>query len=411
MRILILGHGGREHALCDILSKSKYLTKLFVLNGNPGMAKLATILEGSETHENIVSICLDHHIDLCIPGGESYLSNGIVDDLKKVGVVCFGPSQRAAMIESSKSYAKQIMDKASIPTATYQRFYDVDEALVYIRQSQPPYVIKYDGLALGKGVTVTSRLEEAEKVIKELLSQHIYGNDGIIIEEFLSGKEFSMIAMVHENTVIPLPVARDHKTRFEHNEGPNTGGMGAYSPVDFVSKDIYQESFSILKKCAQTMYEESNPFTGFLYGGFILTKQGPKIIEFNCRLGDPEAEVILPRIQSDFIHLIQSVLSSSPCSIDVDPNYQVGVVMVSDGYPQAYHKGYPIAYDKTIDPMIYHMGTAYKDNELVTSGGRVLCVRGIAHTLDQARHQAYQHIQMITCDHLKYRSDIGACDL
>lgn len=411
MRILILGHGGREHALCDILSKSKSLTELFVLNGNPGMAKLATVLEGSETNENIVKICLDHHIDLCIPGGESYLSNGIVDDLKNVGVVCFGPSKHAAMIESSKSYAKQIMDKASIPTATYQRFYDVDKALVYIRQSQPPYVIKYDGLALGKGVTVTLRLEEAEKVINELLSQHIYGNDGIIIEEFLSGKEYSMIAMVHENTVIPLPVARDHKPRFDNNEGPNTGGMGAYSPVDFVTEDVYQKSLSILKKCAQTMYEESNPFTGFLYGGFILTKQGPKIIEFNCRLGDPEAEVILPRIQSDFIHLIQSVLSSSPCSIDVDPNYHVGVVMVSDGYPHVYQKGYHITYDKTIDPMIYHMGTSYKDNELITCGGRVLCVRGMSHTLDQARHQAYQHIKMITCDNLKYRNDIGACDL
>jgi phosphoribosylamine--glycine ligase len=411
MNILILGHGGREHALVDIIKKSSHTSQLFVLNGNPGMKKDAINLTGLETKESILSICKNHHIDLVIPGGESYLSDGITDELISHGITCFGPTQKASFIESSKAYAKLIMEKYDIPTASYKKFYDSKDALSYLHKLTPPYVIKYDGLALGKGVTVTSDFDEATQVILLLLDQKIYGNDGVLIEEFLYGKEYSMIAAVHEKTVVVLPVARDHKSRYDDNQGPNTGGMGAYSPVDFVTEDIYKLSLDILNKCALGMCNENNAFTGFLYGGFILTEKGPKVIEFNCRLGDPEAEVILPRIKTDFVELLLSVLSHKPISPIIDSDYQLGVVMVSAGYPNDYRKGYDIQIDSSVEQNVYHMGTAIIDDKLVTHGGRVLLVRGTGKTLLDAHKEAYRKIDKIVCHHLRYRYDIGKYNL
>lgn len=411
MNILVLGHGGREHALVDVIRKSKHTSQLFVLNGNPGMEKDVINLHGLETKESILSMCQNHHIDFVIPGGESYLSDGITDYLITRGITCFGPTQKASLIESSKAYAKSIMEKHDIPTALYRKFYDSKDALIYLNEITPPYVIKYDGLALGKGVTVTSNLDDAKDVIHLLLDQKIYGNDGLLIEEFLYGKEYSMIAIVHEKTVIALPVARDHKSRYDDNQGPNTGGMGAYSPVDFVNDQIYNASLDILKKCALGMHNENNSFTGFLYGGFILTKDGPKVIEFNCRLGDPEAEVILPRIKTDFIELLLSALSHQPLSPIIDPLYQLGIVLVSDGYPQTYTKGHEITIDSSVEQSVYHMGTAVVDHKLVTHGGRVLLLRGSGKTLIDAHKEAYRKIEKISCSHLRYRHDIGKYNL
>lgn len=411
MNILILGHGGREHAIVESVRKSKYATNLYILNGNPGMERDAISLKGPEEANDILNICLKHHIDFVIPGGETYLSNGVVDCLSSKNISCFGPTKQASLIESSKIYAKQIMQTYDIPTAKYQKFYTSKSALSYLDSLTPPYVIKYDGLALGKGVTVTTDKHEAELVITDLLENHIYGNDGILIEEFLHGKEYSMIALVHHNTVLPLPIARDHKPRFDGNKGPNTGGMGAYSPVDFISEQTYQASYEILKKCAKGMFNENNPFTGFLYGGFILTEEGPKIIEFNCRLGDPEAEVILPRIQNDFIELLLSVLLDNPIQIKIDSLYHVGVVMVAKGYPNSYPKGCLITYDPSLEKDLFHMGTSKKNDSLISHGGRVLLIKGKGKDLHKAHCDAYQKIKKISCDCLDYRHDIGAFDL
>jgi phosphoribosylamine--glycine ligase len=407
MNVLVLGHGGREHALVDALHRSDQVKHIFVLNGNPGMLKLAKPLFGSEDVAHIVSLCKKHHIEMVIPGGETYLTEGVADTLHEEGITCFGPKKNASLIESSKAYAKSIMETYQVPTGAYQVFHDYENAYAYVKTYKPPYVIKYDGLAFGKGVTIAKTLDEAKDVLYDLLVNHVYGQGKVIIEEFLEGEEYSMICMVHHETIVPLPLAKDHKPRYEKNKGPNTGGMGAYSPVDFVDEKTKAQSLEMMRKVALGMVKEGNPFTGFLYGGFILTKDGPKIIEFNCRLGDPEAEVILPKIKSDLVHSIKRVLDHETFEIDVFETYHLGFVMVSDGYPGTYLKKQPLEIKTEIEDEIYHMGTILEDGKLLTNGGRVLFIRGQGNTLEEARLHAYKKVSYIKADHLLYRHDIG----
>lgn len=410
MNILILGHGGREHALIKLLSKSRKVTSIYALNGNPGMLTIAKPLVGDESPDNILQLCKQHAIAWVIPGGETYLCEGITDVLLKEGIKVFGPTKKAAQIESSKTYAKMIMEKYHVPTALYRAFDKYQQAFDYCTSFEPPYVIKYDGLAFGKGVTIALSLEEASNVLKQLLEQKIYGHAKVIIEEYLVGEEFSLIAMVNHHMMIPLPPAKDHKTRYEYHQGPNTGGMGAYSPVDFIDNTIYEQSLLIMKKVVDGMVNEHNPFTGFLYGGFILTKEGPKIIEFNCRLGDPEAEVILPRIASDFLEAIISIDCHQEFKLEISSQYHLGVVMVSDGYPGAYQNKVLLDIPSTLEHHILHMGTMKESNQIFTNGGRVLLVSGEGKTLELARQSAYQRVDKLVHTHLKYRTDIGETD-
>jgi phosphoribosylamine---glycine ligase len=311
------------------------------------------------------------------------------------------------MIESSKAYAKLIMEKYHVPTAEYQLFDVFEQAFDYCTTFEPPYVIKYDGLAFGKGVTIAQSLSEAKDVLYHLLEKRIYGHAKVLIEEFLEGQEFSMICMVHHHTVVALPCAKDHKSRYEDNKGPNTGGMGAYSPVDYVDHMVFKQSLEMMQRVADGMVNENNPFTGFLYGGFMLTKNGPKIIEFNCRLGDPEAEVILPRIRHDFIEAIEDVCNDLQFELVIDEDYHLGVVMVSDGYPGPYDKHHLIDIPFELNQYIYQMGTTLKDHQIVSEGGRVLCVNGKGQTLEQARKMAYDHVSKLRGIQLKFRKDIG----
>jgi len=407
MNILILGHGGREHALIKLLSKSQKVNSIFALNGNPGMLKIAHALEGEESPNHIAELCKLHNIDWVIPGGETYLCKGVTDVLLDHGIKVFGPTKKASQIESSKAYAKTIMEKYDVPTASYRVFEHFKPALDYCKSFEPPYVIKYDGLAYGKGVTIALSLDEATSVLHDLLDKKIYGHAKILIEEFLVGEEFSLIAMVNHHTIIPLPLAKDHKSRYEDNQGPKTGGMGAYSPVDFVDSNVYDQSLSIMKKIVDGMVAEDNSFTGFLYGGFILTKTGPKIIEFNCRLGDPEAEVILPRIKSDFFEAIISTYHHQQIQLDISDQYCVGVVMVSDGYPGAYEKKIPLDIPTALNDHIIHMGTMKDNTQMYSNGGRVLLVMGKGRTLNHAKQSAYKRVKSLVNIPLKYRFDIG----
>lgn len=409
MNVLILGSGGREHALCDSIHKSSQVNNLYVIPGNPGMASIATCIDLNPLNNtDIVSFAIANDINLIIPGSEVYLENGITDAFSSLDVFVFGPTKYASQIESSKEFAKDLLNKYKIPTATYKVYRNFEEAKQYIDSTGTPIVIKYDGLAGGKGVVVALTEKEALDALTMMLVEKKYGSSHVIIEEYLEGPEFSLMCFVHNGTIIPMPIAQDHKRLLDNDQGPNTGGMGIYSPVPIIPDYVIEESIEkIMQPTVDALLKEGVSYTGFLYGGLMLTTSGPKVIEFNARFGDPEAEVILPKLQSDFLDVIINLKNGIKQDLIWDDKYVVGVVLASKGYPLQYEKGHMIQGLDAVNEKVYHMGTKLVNKNIHTNGGRVLLVKGIADTLEEAREEAYQNITKIQCDNLIFRTDIG----
>lgn len=409
MKILVIGRGGREHALAAALAASEQCTQLFCAPGNPGMARLGTIVPvGDSDVEAMTAFAVQEGIDLAVIGPESALAAGMADALTEAGIRVFGPTQAAAQVESSKDFAKRIMEKYHIPTAAYRTFDTVEAARAWVKEQGAPIVIKEDGLKAGKGVTVAMDLDTALEALDAAFAQE---GGRVVIEEYLEGFEYSLIALVHEGLVVPLETAQDHKRVGDGDTGPNTGGMGSYSPVRRITPEILEETMkTVMEPMAQALVQEGVPFTGFLYGGLMLTEDGIKVIEFNARFGDPEAEVILPRLKSDFVDAILSVMDGQPVQLQWTPKTCHGVVLASEGYPAGSTKGAPIEIGDT-DASIFHMGTRSTDQGLKTDGGRVLMVVTLEDTLEQAFEHTYREAEKIGCDKLFYRTDIGRKDM
>lgn len=410
MKILVVGKGGREHALARALAASEQCDELYCAPGNPGMAELGMNVNiADDDIETLVNFAREEGIDLTVVGPESALALGIADAFEKEGLKVFGPSQAAAQVETSKDFAKSLMKKYGIPTADYQTFTDLESARNYVLEKGAPIVIKENGLKAGKGVTVAMSVEEALEALD--IAFALEGN-AVVIEEYLEGFEFSLICLVSGDLVVPLEVAQDHKRVGDGDTGPNTGGMGSYSPVRAITEEMKQTAMeTILKPMAHALKEEGMPFTGFLYGGLMVTEDGIKTIEFNARFGDPEAEVILARLQSDFVQNILDVMNQKEPEMKWDPRTSHGVVLASTGYPAGSTKDALIEGTEDLDGFLYHMGTKETDTGLVTNGGRVLMPVNLADTLEEAMEKTYNDVKKIRSDALFYRTDIGRKDL
>lgn len=412
MKILVVGKGGREHALAAAAARSEKCTELFAAPGNPGMADIATCVSISDSDvDGLLEFAKNNEIDLTIVGPESSLAAGIADAFEAEGLKVFGPTKAAAQVESSKDFAKQLMAKYDIPTASYKTFDSYDEAAAYVEEKGAPIVIKENGLKAGKGVTVAMSVPEALEALKIAFD---IPDNRVVIEEYLEGFEFSLIALVNGDLVVPLECAQDHKRVADNDEGPNTGGMGSYSPVRAITPEMVSETMEkIMIPMAKALKEEGVPFTGFLYGGLMVTKDGIKTIEFNARFGDPEAEVILSRLDSDFIEAIESVMDGQKPELKWNPQTAHGVVMASTGYPASSTKGAVIEGLDSLDGdmIVYHMGTKNTENGLVTDGGRVLMIVSLDDTLKGAMDHTYDELKKVKCDELFYRTDIGRKDL
>ncbi|WEG12390.1 phosphoribosylamine--glycine ligase [Pullulanibacillus sp. KACC 23026] len=413
MKVLVVGKGGREHALAWKLADAPSVTEVFVAPGNAGMSKVATLVPIEETHfSELIEWAQSHEMDLVVIGPEQPLVDGLADRLLEAGLKVFGPTQAAAAIEGSKAFSKDLMRRYNIPTAQYGVFTDEREALNYIREKGAPIVIKADGLAAGKGVTVALSLEEAEQAVHASLGEQTFGEAGasIVIEDYLEGEEFSLMAFVNGRTVMPLVIAQDHKRAFDGDKGPNTGGMGAYSPVPQISEAVVAEAVeTILKPTANAMVQEDRPYVGVLYAGLMATSDGPKVIEFNCRFGDPETQVVLPRLQNDLAEVFLAVINGDRTELYWDDAAVCGVVLAAEGYPGSYQKGHPIGGFEKLDheTMVFHSGTELRENQWVTSGGRLLLVAQKAASLDQAIEKARTEMEKLTSPGTFFRRDIG----
>ena len=408
-KVLVIGSGGREHAIVEALSRSPQVDKIYCAPGNAGIATLAECVAiGVEDVDALAKFAEDNAIDLTVVGPEAALAVGVADRFQEKGLRIFGPKKAAARIESSKEFAKEIMDKYGVPTAAYRVFDEFEPAWDYVKNRPLPAVIKYDGLAAGKGVVVALTYEEAEAALRDMLLDASFGKGRVVIEDFLDGPEFSFMCVVSGEKVYPLAIAQDHKRAFDGDKGPNTGGMGAYSPVPFISDEVRNEALErIIKPVAAGLVKEGVPFTGVLYGGLILTKEGPKVIEFNARFGDPETEVVLPRMKSDIYALFNAAVDGEDFVIEWNPEAVLGVVLASKGYPGSYKKGAEIKGLENLKSSVYHMGTAEKDGKILTAGGRVAMVVGKGATLAEARDNVLADIALIDCPELFHRSDIG----
>lgn len=410
-KVLVIGSGGREHAIVRQLSGSPQVGKIFCAPGNAGIAQLAECVPIAETEvERLLRFALSQRVDLCVVGPEAALAAGVADAFREAGVPVFGHSKRATQIEASKDFAKRLMARHGIATAEYRCFDRYDEAMQYVRSRQCyPTVLKYDGLAAGKGVVIARDEQQASQALHEMLVGEAFGRGRVIIEDYLEGPEFSFMAFVHHDRVYPMPLSQDHKRAFDNDQGPNTGGMGAYTPVPFISDEEAEWALThIMQPAARAMAAEGAPLTGVLYGGLIKTKQGIKVIEFNARFGDPETEVVLPLMQTDAYAVFHAIATGAPLgAIQWQSKAAVGVVMASCGYPGAYAKGAEIADVDDFEGLVFHMGTREEQGRLLTNGGRVLM--GIAHADDiaSARQKVYAEIGKIRCSNLFYRKDIA----
>ncbi|MBO8141640.1 MAG: phosphoribosylamine--glycine ligase [Firmicutes bacterium] len=417
MRVLIVGQGGREHALAWALAKSPRLTGLYCAPGNPGIAQVARCVRiGLGGGSELAEWALANRIDLTVVGPEAPLVTGIADEFAARGLPLVGPSRKAAEIEGSKVFAKELMRRWGIPTAEYEVFTDPGEALAYVRSRDMPVVIKADGLAGGKGVTVARRVEEAEEAVRALMGERVFGEAGrrIVVEEFLPGREVSVLALTDGRTVLPMAPARDHKRLEDGDQGPNTGGMGAFSPVPDVGPDCLDRiENEILRPVVRALEQEGRPYTGILYAGLMLTPDGPKVVEFNCRMGDPEAQSILPRLESDLLEALEALARRRLDEVTLKwrPEAAVTVVLASEGYPGAAATGRPIRGLKEAQAegaLIFHSGTREEAGQLVTAGGRVLAVTALGETLAAARDQAYRAAARIRFAGMRYRRDIAS---
>lgn len=409
MKVLVIGSGGRCHAIVEALSRSPQQPKIYCAPGNAGIASLAECVAIKDTDvEALVAFARENGVELTVVGPEASLAVGVVDRFREEGLRIFGPSKAATQIESSKDFAKRLMVKYGVPTADYATFTNYEEALDYVRKGSLPTVLKYDGLAAGKGVVIATTMEEAEATLKDMLLDTKFGEGRVVIEEFLTGEEFSLMCFVAGNKISPMPVAQDHKRAYDNDEGPNTGGMGAYTELPFISdEDRAYAMEHIMQRVADAMVEEGTPFTGVLYGGLMKTPNGIKVIEFNARFGDPETEVVLPRLKSDAVELFSAVAEGKDPVAKWSDEATLGIVLASKGYPGSYDKGAVIRGTERVESKIYHMGTAIKDGELVTAGGRVMIVVASAATLEEAQRKARKDVELLECDNLFYRTDIG----
>ena len=409
MKLLVIGSGGRCHAIVEALSRSPRAEKIYCAPGNAGIAALAECVAIKDTDvEGLLAFAKEQAIDLTVVGPEASLAVGVVDRFRAEGLKIFGPTKAAAEIESSKDFAKRLMKKYDVPTADYATFTDFEEAMAYVRRGTLPTVLKYDGLAAGKGVVIAETMEEAEATLRDMLLDTKFGEGRVVIEEFLTGEEFSLMCFVAGNKICPMPVAQDHKRAYDNDEGPNTGGMGAYTSLPFVTEEDHAYAMeNIMQRVADAMVKEGVPFTGVLYGGLMKTPHGIKVIEFNARFGDPETEVVLPRLQSDATELFMAVAEGREPHAEWRDVTTLGIVLASKGYPGSYDKGAVIRGTERVESKIYHMGTAMKDGELVTAGGRVMIVVAEADTLAEAQRKARADIELIECDNLFHRTDIG----
>ncbi len=410
MKVLVIGKGGREHAIVEAVSLSPQVHKIYCAPGNPGMENLAQIVDIEETDASgLINFCQENKVDLTIVGPDASLAIGIVDEFEKVGLKIFGPSLKAAQMETSKEFAKEIMKKYNVPTAKYASFKDYDSALKYLQVSDYPIVVKFNALAAGKGVLICDSFKDAEKGIDDIFNKKVFGVGSIIIEEFLEGPEFSLMAFVGDGHIYPMELAQDHKRAYDNDLGPNTGGMGAYSPVELISdKDIQETIDKVMIPVVQGLLKEGINYKGVLYGGLMKTKEGIKVIEFNARFGDPETEVVLPRLKSNFIDIIMGIIDNNHTfKVNWDNQKTVGVVLASIGYPEKYQKGILIEGLENLDAKVYHMGTKKVDNNFYTNGGRVLFIVSKGNTIDEAAIKVYNEIKKIKCPDLFYRHDIA----
>ena len=410
-KVLVIGSGGREHAIVFQLSRSAQVEKIYCAPGNAGIAQLAECVAISDTDvEQLLAFARAHQIDLCVVGPEASLAAGVADAFRAAGIPVFGHSKDATQIESSKEFAKQLMAKFHVPTAAYRSFADYDEAIGYVRSRNTyPTVLKYDGLAAGKGVVIAQNEQEAQQALCDMLVGEAFGKGKVVIEDYLEGPEFSFMAFVDHNRVYPMPLSQDHKRAYDGDKGPNTGGMGAYTPLPFISAEEEQWAKEhILQAVADAMVKEGKPLTGVLYGGLMKTADGIKVIEFNARFGDPETEVVLPLLKTDAFTVFHAIATGVILdNIAWHQQATVGVVLASKGYPGAYTKGAEITGTYSFDGLILHMGTKYQDGKLLTNGGRVLMCIAHGDDVRQAQKKVYAEIEKIHCTNLFYRKDIA----
>ncbi len=419
MKILVIGGGGREHALAWSLAQSPQADQVFVAPGNAGTAGefgVENVDIAATDIDDLLEFAGSMGIDLSVVGPEAPLADGIVDRFVAAGLRCFGPTAAAARLEGSKTYSKEFMERHGIPTAAYQSFTEVDKALDYLQQRITPIVIKADGLAAGKGVVIAQNPDEAESAVRQMLQQGAFGAAGekIVIEDFLEGEEASFIAMVDGHNLLPLATSQDHKARDDGDIGPNTGGMGAYSPAPVITEAVTKRIMAdIMRPTVEGMLKEGDPYTGFLYAGLVIAPDGTaKVLEFNCRLGDPETQPLLFRLKSDLVALIDATLDQRLGNIQAewDPRVALGVVMTAGGYPGKYHQGDVIEGIPENLPehlKVFHAGTTRDGDTIVTSGGRVLCTVALGSTVTEAQREAYGLAGEIRWDGLYYRKDIG----
>lgn len=415
MKVLVIGSGGREHALLWKLSQSPSVTDVYVVPGNDGMSDVASLIP-IKGNEDIIDFARLMQVDLTVAGPETVLTEGLADEFEKRGMAFFGPSKAAARIEGSKGFAKALMKKYGIPTAAYETFDDEEKAIAYLKANDTyPIVIKADGLASGKGVIIAQSEEEAIDTVKDMLEGHTFSGAGrsVVIEEFMEGEEASMLCFCDGTNVVPMISAQDHKRIFDFDKGPNTGGMGAYAPAPVMTKEMCEEvNVRILRPIVAAMKKEGYPFKGCLYAGLMITSEGPKVVEFNCRFGDPETEAVLPlfdgdlaRVMLDCVHGTlsdEAVVWKKACAVDV--------VLASEGYPASHSSGEVISGiedAQKADCLVFHAGTVKKNGQYVVNGGRVLNVVALADTLAEAKAKAYEGVSRISWRGMQYRHDIA----